>query len=328
MKLFSRSPAPRGRRSPRDRSARLLRIGWIFLALVLALAVVAVIWLLRPAETAALVEPGSPAPTQAPARPARTESRETEPSVGGRKVSIRGIDCDFTPPESLTFGVYGGVDFSPAFETIRSNIVRGGWGGVSCTDTGDGVLIRSAEAPGLSAADYDKQTEFLASDRPEALARTLLQDSGLVSVLAQYGLTLDLTAENDGGAIRFRGGGEGGTCSVEFSFLFTGAFNQARLRAVALRDPVTTEDVVPLARAAAEAVSWASSGEENTRVTAAEIRSFRGLPFYVLQCDDGTTAYALAVTEKALDASPEARNVYEELLRSGLQEYVSIPGIA
>jgi hypothetical protein len=84
---------------------------------------------------------------------------------------------------------------------------------------------------------------------------------------------------------------------VRFTFLFTGAFNQAVVRAVYLADAVPVRDLVPLAKAVTRAVTWDGGGEAVTAVTGVELRSIRGVPFYVLSCADGTVAYALAVTE-------------------------------
>ena len=66
--------------------------------------------------------------------------------------------------------------------------------------------------------------------------------------------------------------------------------------------------------AAAALALAAQAGQTDGTVVAQTIRA------------DGTTAYALAVEESALEASPRAKAVYEELMLTGIQEYVRLEG--
>ena len=326
---------PRG--DPRDGNRRLLRIGWIFLGVVLALSVLAIVFLLLPQEKEAVptvaadtVAPPSEVYAQAtavPEKPKKEEKKADSPE-GGRPVEISGVSCDFTPPETLTFGVLKSIDFSSIGGAIAQNAAAAGWGSIDWS-AGDTLLLTAAERVPLLGSEYEAQEAFLASDRPEALARTFLQDSGILTLLQSYGLSFSTECENKDGEITFTGTGssEQSECSIRFSFHYTGAFNQASLRAVYLDGEQTTSDVLPLKKAAANALTWSSAAPESApSVTSASIRSIRGLPFYVLGCADGTTAYALAIDEKALAASPEAQEVYAAMLRSGIQEYIETPG--
>ena len=127
--------------------------------------------------------------------------------------------------------------------------------------------------------------------------------------------------------ITFRG--TGGTaqseCSVRFSFLYTGDFNQAVLRAVYL-DGAADVPALAIKKAASNAVTWDSADDGTVSVTAVELRSVRGLPFYAFTCSDGSVAYALACDESALDSVSGAQEIYEETMRDGLREYVEISG--
>lgn len=89
--------------------------------------------------------------------------------------------------------------------------------------------MQNPNAPALTPDNYDKQEAFLASSQPENAARTFLEHSGLIGLLRNYGLELGTAAENDNGVITFRGTGSTAQseCSVRFSFLYTGDFNQA-----------------------------------------------------------------------------------------------------
>ena len=128
--------------------------------------------------------------------------------------------------------------------------------------------------------------------------------------------------------ITFRGRGqdERTECTVQFSFLYTGAFNQAVLRGTYLAGAVTTDKVLSLKKAAENAVTWGSADNGAVDVVSAELRSIRGLPFYAMTCSDGTVAYALAVPETELDAVPGGREIYEKMMEDGIQEYMEIPG--
>lgn len=118
--------------------------------------------------------------------------------------------------------------------------------------------------------------------------------------------------------ITFRG--TGGTaqseCSVRFSFLYTGDFNQAVLRAVYL-DGAADVPALAIKKAASNAVTWDSADDGTVSVTAVELRSVRGLPFYAFTCSDGSVAYALACDESALDSVSGAQEIYEETMRDG-----------
>lgn len=127
--------------------------------------------------------------------------------------------------------------------------------------------------------------------------------------------------------ITFRGTGSTAQseCSVRFSFLYTGDFNQAVLRAVYL-DGAAAVPALAIKKAASNAVTWDSADDGTVSVTAVELRSVRGLPFYAFTCSDGSVAYALACDESVLDSVSGAREIYEETMRDGLREYVEISG--
>ena len=188
--------------------------------------------------------------------------------------------------------------------------------------------MRAKDPVPLSAADYDRQTAFLAGSLPENLARTFLDNSRLITLLRDYGLYMSTNAVNNAGEISFSGIGDmpGTECSARFAFLFTGAFNQAVIRATCLADTVTTDKVVKLNSAARRALTWTPGGESETRVASVELRHIRGLPFYVFECTDGTAAYALAVEEDALSAVPGTAELYNELLSEGIQDNLTVPG--
>ena len=314
-----------------------LVIGWAFLGLMILLAVAAIIALLPRRE-----KPAAPAAPQATTAPGPGGSAFVNPETtapplstqdgqGGRSVVISDILCDYAEPEEVVVGTLQSVDLTALAESVIQNVRSAGWGEVEYTVTENGsLLLHAASLPQLSAADYEKQTDFLASSQPENLARTFLDNSGLIGLLRQYGLNLSSAAENNGGEITFRGTGDApqAECSVRFTFLFTGAFNQAVVRAVYLSDAVTVRDIVPLKRAVAHAVTWDAGEEAVTAVTGVELRHVRGIPFYVLTCSDGTVAYALAVTEDALGQVPGAEAVYRELLSGGIQDNIAIPGAA
>ena len=326
----------RSRRSRRTKQNRLLLAGWIFLGVMLVAAVAAIVLLLpgRDNPSDAGDEPlsvpqlnpgagGSAFQTDQTAAPI-----ETGKTGDGRRVAIGRIDCDYTPPETVTLGVLRSVDLAALGETLCANIAANGWGAVTYSVSENGsLLLQSANQTQLTPDNYDKQSAFLASSQPEAAARTFLEHSGLIALLRDYGLELGTTAENNHGEITFRGAGSapGAECSVRFSFLYTGDFNQAVVRAVYL-DGAAEAPSVPLKKAAANAVTWDTAAGEATSVTAVELRSVRGLPFYVFTCADGTVAYALAADESALDSVSGAREIYEEMMRDGLREYVEIAG--
>ena len=123
-------------------------------------------------------------------------------------------------------------------------------------------------------------------------------------------------------------GADGASCSVRFTFLYTGEFNQACIRASVLTDEVATDRVVDPAKAASQAVSWTASGGEDAEVTGIEIRRIRGLPVSVFSCADGTAAYALAVEEEVLAQCPGAAELWQEMSAEGIREYEEMPGAA
>ena len=324
------------RRSRRAPQSRVMLVGWIFLGLMLVAAVAAIILLLPgrgesgAAETPSLSVPkldpgagGSAFQTDTTAPPIEAGS-----SGAGRRVAVGKIECDYTPPETVTLGVLKNVDLTAIGESVAANAAANGWGSVtySVSDSGS-LLLQNPTASPLTPDNYDKQTDFLASSQPEAAARTFLEHSGLIPLLRAYGLELGTAAENNNGEITFRGTGSAAQseCSVRFSFLYTGEFNQAVVRAVYL-DGASDVPALSLKKAAANAVTWDGAADGTVSVTAAELRSVRGIPFYALTCSDGTVAYALAVEENALDTVSGAREVYEEILRDGLREYVEISG--
>ncbi len=328
------SPSRRARRSSQS---RVMLVGWIFLGVMLVAAIAAIILLLpgrdkstetddRPLSVPQL-NPGaggSAFQTEQTAAPIE----KTDKTGSGRRVSISRFDCDYTPPETVTLGVLKSVDLTALGETVAANIAANGWGSVAYSVSENGsLLLQNPNAPALTPDNYDKQEAFLVSSQPENAARTFLEHSGLIGLLRNYGLELGTAAENDNGVITFRGTGSTAQseCSVRFSFLYTGDFNQAVLRAVYLADAVDVPALTPK-KAASNAVTWDSADEGAVSVTAAELRSVRGLPFYVFTCSDGSAAYALAVDESALDAVSGAREIYEEIMRNGLREYVEISG--
>lgn len=321
-------------RRPRGRSGAMTA-GWLFLGAALMLAVVVLV-LLLPGRNAK----GSSGPEATPLPPAdgpgsAFQTEETAPPLvhaqgtGGRAVDVRAVRCDFSAPESLTVGVLRSADLSGLADAVAENAGASGWGEVTWTVTNSGeLLLRSKAQTPLTADAFARQEAFLTTAQPENLARTFLENSGLIPLLRGYGLTLSTAAENSDGMITFRGTGDAPQteCSVRFSFLYTGAFNQAVVRAVYLDGAVTTSDVVPLKTAIKGAVTWNSADLGGVDVTACEIRPIRGIPFYVLTCSDGTVAYALAVKESALSQVPGAAELYREMMSEGIQEYQEVPG--
>lgn len=308
----------------------LLLAGWGFLGLMVVLAVVVLIRLLPDRETTdpalATAAPGPAGSAFSAPVPAAQSPRE---GASGRAVTIRGIDCDYTPPAEITFGRLSTVDLSAIGKKVSDNVRAAGWGETtwSVTDNGS-LLIRAADMTVLGGADFERQSAFLQSDRPEQISRTFLDNSGLIGLLRDYSLTLSTQVENNNGEIVFRGSGAlpGCECSARFTFLYTGAFDQAVIRAVYLADAVTTADVTPLSRAVNRAVTWMAGGEDNVRVTAVELRHVLGLPFYALELSDGTTAFALAVSEEALAAVPGAADTYARLMAEGIENNVTLSG--
>lgn len=317
--------------APSGGTSRLLRFGWGFLAAALVLALIVGLRLAseRPEE-----ETPTPSPDPGPAGSAFSgqgvQSLTTGQGDGGRAVKIAGVDCDYTPPGEITFGLLENVELSDLGDRAAENAEAAGWGTIvwSVTENGS-LLLRAQDPPVLGGDDFEKQKEFLASEKPEGYARTFLENSGLVSLLRDYGLSLDTTrVENDQGEIVFSGASAqpGGECEIRLTFHFSGAFNQATVRATYLAGAVTTDRVVPLKRAVENAVTW-TAGEGETRVTAVELRLIRGLPFYALTCADGSVAYALAVETDALADVPGAEEVYRELLSTGIQDNVTASGL-
>lgn len=324
------------RRARRARQKKVMLAGWIFLGVMLVAAVAAIVLLLPErsesgeAEDRPLSVPqldpgagGSAFRTEQTAAPI-----ETGKTGDGRRVSIGRFDCDYTPPETVTVGVLKSVDLLSLGETAAANAAANGWGSItySVSDNGS-LLLQNPNAAPLTPENYEKQAAFLASQQPENAARTFLEHSGLITLLRSYGLELGTTAENESGEITFRGAGSTAqsACSVRFSFLYTGDFNQAVVRAVYLESAADVP-ALSLKKAAVNAVSWDSAEDGTVSVTAVELRSVRGLPFYAFTCSDGAVAYALATDESALDAVAGARELYEEILRDGLREYVEIAG--
>ena len=330
----SRREGQRKRPAPRNTN-RLLRLGWVFLGLMLALSVGVLLALLLHPEGEAAPQAADPAPAAVdpgPAGSAFTGSPAALPAEegqSGRKVNITGFDFEYEPPREVVLGRLDTLDLSALAQQLCDNVRAAGWGECvwSITENGS-LLIRAKDPAPLSAADYDRQTAFLESSQPENMARTFLENSRLITLLKDYGLYMSTAAENNSGEISFHGVGDvpGTECTAKFAFLFTGAFNQAVIRATCLADAVTTDKVVKLGSAARRAVTWTPGGENETRAASAELRHIRGLPFYVFECTDGTAAYALAVEEDALSAVPGAREIYDELLSEGIQDNLTVPG--
>ena len=308
----------------------LLLAGWIFLGAMILLAAAVLVRLLpgresgdEPPATAAPGPAGSAFTSQG------TQALSTKEGQGGRSVSIRGFECDYTPPSEITFGRLSTVDLSAVGGKVSENVRAAGWGETTFSVTENGsLLLRATSIPGLGGDDFQRQSDFLKTDRPEQISRTFLDNSGLIPLLKEYGLTLSTQAENNNGEILFRGTGTlpGCTCSARFTFLYTGAFDQAVIRAVYLADAVTTTDVTPLKKAAAQAVTWTAGTGDDVTVTAAELRHVSGLPFYAFTCSDGTTAFALAVSQDALTAVPGAAETYARLLSDGIENNVTLSG--
>ena len=156
-----------------------------------------------------------------------------------------------------------------------------------------------------------------------------MENSRLITLLKDYGLNLSTAAENRDGEISFHGSGSvpGTECSATFVFMYTGAFNQAMIRATYLANAVSTEELIELRKAAKKAVTWTPVGDSQTRASAVELRHIRGIPFYVFTCADGSEAYALAVKEDALAAVPGAEETYRRLMTSGIQDSLTVTGI-
>lgn len=314
----------KNRSLPSFRTATLA--GWIFLGVAIVAAIVAIVILLGQKEPEVPAwEPTYPSnETVAPPQTGGLAGAD-----GGTSVIINGIQCSFTPPMELTFGVVESLDLTSIADTVCANAARMGWGNLVFSQGDDGALLfYPANAKVLPGDKYEEQSAFMKSSRPEDLARTFLTDSGIYNQLANHGITLSLDMERQGGGLLFRGTGEGVASDswVRLSFLYDGSLNQMKVYAVHLADAVTTQAVVPMERAASQAVSWNSTGLSATQVTGAEIRSVSGIPFYAFTCSDNTTAYALAVEESALEASPRAKAVYEKLMLTGIQEYVRLEG--
>lgn len=277
-----------------------------------------------PAATPAPVGIGSAYSVTTTAAPIRT----AEGSLG-RKVEVAGFQTDFTPPRSVTLGVLKSVDLTALGESVRSNAAATGWGEIVYSLGGNGeLLLRNSTQIVLGGTDFERQEAFLTTDLPENLARTFLENSGLIPLLKGCGLTLDLAAERNKGLITFRGRGDapGAECELSFSFLYTGAFNQAILRATALEGSLTTDRVLTLKKAADNAVTWSSEDRGKITVVEAELRQIHGLPFYVFTGSEGTVAYALAVEESVLASVPGAEELYHEMMQSGIQEYTEVSG--
>jgi len=329
--------APSRRREEKNRpegpgAGRLLKVGWAFLGLMLVLAAAMIFHLAGTKDKGETPAPTlDPGPAGSAFTGGGTATLTTGEGQGGRAVKIRGADVSFDPPEELTFGRLASVDLSALAQTVADNVRAAGWGEITWSETGNGTLLLRAASPRvLSGDDFERQSAYLDSDKPEAAARTFLEHSQLISLLRPYGLYLSTEAENNGGEITFRGTGDAPQtqCSVQLTFLYTGAFSQAVVRAVYLADAVTTRDVLSLNRAMDNAVTWAAGDGEPTRVTAVEIRYLRGLPFYVFTCADGTAAFALAVSESALAQVPGAEETYRQMLAEGIQDNLTMPGAA
>lgn len=309
-------------------------LGWSFLGAAILLALVAVIRLL---PDAAMDKQTAPAPTATvdpgPAGSAFVlEGSEPTAAPGtaqsGRSVSIRSLQSDFQAPDSVTFGILRTADLYGLGEKLAENAAASGWGETVWEQTDNGsLLLRAKELTPLGAADFQRQADFLKTAQPENLARTFLDNCGLIPMLRSYGLYLSTDLENNNGEITFRGAGDaaGAECTVRLTFLYTGAFDQMVVRAVSLADAVTTADVVSVKKAMGRAVSWTAGSGEVTALSA-ELRHVRGLPFYVFRCDDGTAAYALAVDEDALAQVPGAPELYRQLLSEGIQDNATPSG--
>ena len=288
----------------------MLLAGWGFLAAVILLAAAVFVRLLPEREEApAIVPTAAPGPAGSAFTVQAEQPLPAGDGRGGGRLST--------------------VDLSDIGKKVSDNVRAAGWGDTVWSVTENGaLLIRAANMTVLSGADFEKQSAFLKTDKPEQISRTFLDNSGLIGLLRDYGLTLSTQVENNDGEILFRGTGTlpGCECTARFTFLYTGAFDQAVIRAVYLADAVTVSDVIPLSKAASRAVTWMAGTGESVVVTDAELRHVSGLPFYALTCSDGTTAFALAVDEDALSAVPGALETYDSLMSDGIENNVSLSG--
>lgn len=324
----NRQSAPRGGRSG---GKLTLALGWVFLAAVIVLAAVTLMRLLPSRDEGDDTSQTGVAP--GPAGSAFTsqgvQSLTTQEGQGGRSVKIQGVDCVYTPPEEITFGRLTTVDLSGIGQSLCDNVRAAGWGDTvwSLTENGS-LLLRAAQMRALTGAEFESQAAFLQTRQPENLARTFLDNSGLIALLRGYGLYLSTDVENTNGEIVFTGTGSApqSACSARFTFMYNGLFDQAVIRAVYLADAVTTREVTPLNDALEHAVTWSAGSGGDVRVTAVELRQVKGIPFYVFTCSDGTAAYALAVDEDILAQVPGAAQIYAGLMADGIENNVNPSG--
>ena len=114
------------RRARRASQKKVMLIGWIFLGVMLAAALAAVILLLPGRDKAPDTEDrplsvpqlnpgvgGSAFQTEQTAPPI-----ETGNAGSGRRVSVNRFDCDYTPSETVTLGVLRSVDLAAIGETV------------------------------------------------------------------------------------------------------------------------------------------------------------------------------------------------------------------
>ena len=84
------------------------------------------------------------------------------------------------PPAEITFGRLSTVDLSDIGKKVSDNVRAAGWGDTVWSVTENGaLLIRAANMTVLSGADFEKQSAFLKTDKPEQISRTFLDNSGL-----------------------------------------------------------------------------------------------------------------------------------------------------
>lgn len=321
----------KGSHTSKKNSSPFSRLGIAALAVVLLAAAGAVLFLILTGE--------GEKPETAPAGPsvpvwygegAKQENgapAASVPETGGNQAKISRVP-DTDTPGTLTLGLAEAVDFSADADTIAANLAQAGWGRLKWSVSSDGgLLLYNPEAPVLSPEDYEKQTAWLETSGPEQQARTFLQNSGVLRRLEARGYTLDLTAIHKEGDIAFEGSDAAGMpCSIRFSFLYTGSFNQAVLTAETMENTSVTDRVISAKRASDKAHTWNGTGAEAVEALSCELRSIRGIPFWVYHCADGSTAYALAVEEEALSQVPGLAGTYAGLMELGLQEYVFVPG--
>ena len=148
------------RRARRASQKKVMLIGWIFLGVMLAAALAAVILLLPGRDKAPDTEDrplSVPQMISGKAKDTIEETEQTAPPIetgnagSGRRVSVNRFDCDYTPPETVTLGVLKSVDLTALGETVAANVAANGWGSVTYSVSENGsLLLQNPGAPALT----------------------------------------------------------------------------------------------------------------------------------------------------------------------------------